>query len=481
MVRKPLLLHLLFLAFCFSVFSQSSGFIQIETNNTLCILSFLETANNARGVSSSFQGFIEQELGNNKNFQDLVKRYSHIKLNGQFTRNEYPEARFNNRDIMDLLWIASSYAKNIDDFSERIIGMLPNHSHQELIDVMKAVEPVYEVLVWEKELDQIRRMETQLVLYVDQIEELFMKVSGFYGTNWSKKIPFKIMLYPIPLAHGNTTAIPKGNALICSFLSRNEQDYEGRLGVIVHEMCHILFDEQPLELQHQIDTWFEESPSEWSKLAYSYLDEGLATAIGNGWAYQQLHGELDTTQWYNNPYIDGFAHALFDPVSQYLSSEKGIDQAFIQKAIAGFEKEFPQAIREVDILMNEIILLANSEDEEGVEFISKEMRRNFNIRSQWFSTPVKAPNSLQLLGKKQVTKFFLVEKDHEATLSLIKSYFPDMKAGLSPSKSFLYSFRDAQTQSAVILLNLGSLDELAKGLQAMKEVQYLNFGKVIKL
>lgn len=478
MIRTITLSLLLSFIFTPAVISQKSDFIQIETNKTLCIFSFLETAKHARGTSSSFRQFIQQELGQNEQFTALVDRYAAIKLNDQFRKEGYPENRHPYRDVKDLLWIASSNSTDISDFSERIVGLLANSSHQELIDIMTDIAPFYEELIWNKEQANIKRIEEQLSPYTSKIEALFLQVSNFYGASWSKKIPFKIMLYPIPLERGNTTAIPKGNALICSFLSRNEKDFEGRLGVIVHEMCHILYDEQPLALQHELEASFMGSTSEWAKLAYSYIDEGLATAIGNGWAYEQIHGELDTMSWYNNPYIDGFAHTLFPLVSSYIDQGKQMDKAFVKAAISSFEKKFPEAIREVDILMNELTLFANSEEEKELDFISDTMRYNFNIRSQWFSTPIADPNSAKHLSKKQTTKFFIIEKDQQASLSYIQSQFPDMERDLDPKNQFLYCFKDTQTKSAVIILNLHSLEGLAEGLLKLREAKFLSLDKV---
>ena len=261
--------------------------------------------------------------------------------------------------------------------------------------------------------------------------------------------------------------------------SKNEHDYEGRLGVIIHEMCHILFDEQRQRLQQDIDKWFTQSESDWSKLAYSYLDEGLATAIGNGWAFQQIHGKIDTTEWYNDKYINGFAKALFADCSAYLEQGKEIDKDFIVKGIAHFEKTFPKAIYELDILMNEITLFANSEKNDDVEYIAYEIRRNFRIRSQWFSTPIANERSLSLLDKQKTTKFFLIEEKHQASIQLIKEQFQDLDQELDPKQNFIYSFKDEKTKSPVILLNLQKLDDLEKGLKTLRADPYLEYGELL--
>ncbi|RYF31747.1 MAG: hypothetical protein EOO38_31440 [Cytophagaceae bacterium] len=116
------------------------------------------------------------------------------------------------------------------------------------------------------------------------------------------------------------------------------------MGVILHEMCHVLYDEQPAEIQHEIQKWFDENPSSFAPAAYTFFDEAMATALGNGYAYKELKGQMDSTEWYNNPYINGFAKALYPVAEQYLNSGKPIDKAFIDAAIAIFEKTFPDSL-----------------------------------------------------------------------------------------------------------------------------------------
>jgi len=149
------------------------------------------------------------------------------------------------------------------------------------------------------------------------------------------------------------------------------------------------------------------------------------------------------------------------------------------KGIAHFEKTFPKAIYELDILMNEITLFANSEKNDDVEYIAYEIRRNFRIRSQWFSTPIANERSLSLLDKQKTTKFFLIEEKHQASIQLIKEQFQDLDKELDPKQNFIYSFKDQKTKSPVILLNLQDLDDLEKALKTLRSDPYLEYGELL--
>ncbi|MEL6988753.1 MAG: hypothetical protein AAGK97_13130 [Bacteroidota bacterium] len=404
-----------------------ADFIQIQTNKALCLFSFLETAKGENSTSSSFKEYIDKHLEGNEKFASIVKEYHGLNLSYSFKKEEFPEGRHSYRNTKDLIWVALSNSKNVEDFSQRIIGYLPHQTHVRLVSLLKETEAIYDELIWKEEQENILRMEKQLSNYKGQIAEAFKKVSQFYGTTWDQSIPFRISLCPIPLEKGSTSAIPKGNVLICNFLSRNENDYKGRLGVIIHEMCHILYDEQPLEMQQNLDDLYAKSNSEYAKLTYTYTDEGLATALGNGWAYEYINGALDETDWYNNKYINGFAKALYPSVKEYIDAGKSMDAAFVNQSIEIFKETFPNAIYETAILMNEIKLFANAEEMPDIEYISSSLRKFMQVRSMWFSTPIKAEQSIQTFHDPQVTKCFVIEKENAESIALLNQQFPGLQ------------------------------------------------------
>ena len=472
---KKILLLSLFVLSTFSSHAKKSPFIQIESNKVLSLFNFLETATGAHATSTSFKKYIDDNLKNSIEFRQILKDYSHIKFNYQYRIEEIPFSRHSYREIKDLLWIASVNSKNIDDFSNRIIGYLPHKSHVKLIQLFNQTLPIYEKLVWKKQKKSIKRIKKQINRYTPHIKQLFTQISQFYGTSWDKSIPFKIALYPIPLQRGNTTAIPEGNTLIAGFLTKREDDYKARIGVIIHEMCHILFSEQPISLQNKIDTWFNESPSDYSKLAYSYINEGLATALGNGWAYKQINGEEDKSEWYNNKYINGFAHKLYPLVISYIKENKSIDKAFITNSIILFAQAFPDAINETAVLMNEIQLYANSTNEKDINFISSTLRKHFQIRSQWFSTPILSKESMKSFNKQKTSKVFIIEMNNQESLDALADKF-HTQLDFDTNKNFIYVFKDENTKSMLVIINIHSLAKLDETLKKLSSRDLLTHG-----
>lgn len=461
--------------FCISLFFfltlghgySQEEFIRIESGKPFALISFLETATNNSVGSKAYRNFIHENLGANKEFNKLMSTYTKLDIDYFAEREGYPHMRYSLLSVRDLIWIASSNAKDIPDFSERIIGYFPHDTHNALIRVLKEVEPYFDKLVWSKESKNIQKIQQQLLPYKPKISELYLKIGAFYGTNWNKEIPFKVALYPIPVGRSSKATV-KANVLICGFLSNNFNGTVGRVGVITHEMCHALYNEQPLQLQQQIDKWFASSKSPYAKVAYSFIDEGLATALGNGWAYEQINGELDKNAWYNNPYIDGFAHALYPLVTEYLSAGKNMDQEFVERAIQLFGKTFQDADKDTNMLMSEIVLFSNR-GENDQKNLKNTLREHFNIHSMWYYKDIL--KSVKYFDRKETTKVFVIERNHKKTLELLNSHFPKLKIN-TPDNS-MDIFRDEISKSYLIILNISDASKLKEGLNTLAGLKHL--------
>jgi len=449
-------------------------FIQIEFNKTLGVFNFLETSSRQLGTSSSYRTHILETYKQDETFDRLIDTYTNLNLSYSFKRQDFPEKRASYTTTKDLLWIAASNAEDIDDFSQRIIGVLPHQTHTQFIELLQKASPYYEELVWNNEQENIHEIHEQLANYKDQISDLYLQISRFYNTSWDTSIPFKVVLYPIPLKNGSTTAIPKGNVLICSFLSNRENDYKARLGIIIHEMCHILYRAQSADFQHQLDQWFTHSTSPYAPLAYSYINEGLATALGNGWAYKQIHSNLEQGEWYNDKRIDGFAHALFPLVERYLQEGKSIDQDFVDESILLFEQTFPRATQEADILMNSVQLFANTENEDEINEIVNTIHNYFNIRSMSLSTPILAVESQERFAKKQVTKLFIIDSENSNTLMGLEEAFPNLS--IQTPLNTIDILKDEATESTLIIMNLDDLEKLEDAYNVLSRIPYLEHG-----
>lgn len=457
-----------------SSLAQSQDIVMFRISKVHCLLNFLETMNNGQGTSPTLRNYFNEQLEKDDTaFANIVDLYKSIDLDYTFLREEYPEHRHRHRSIQRIIFSAAIKSENLSDFNERTIGILPNSDQQKLLAAMRLAMPYYDRVIWKPHYEDLEKQMNRLQAYKSQTNEIFVQLRNFYQSEWSEEFSFIVALYPIPGKSGNSTATPYGNALQVGVLTQ-ETSAPQRMAVVIHEMAHVLYDEQSKEFQHRIENLYLNHPSLYGKLTYTYMDEALATACGNGWAYEQLAGEADTGSWYNNEHIDGAAHAIYPLVESYIENGKSIDSIFIDKSITAFAEAFPKAIHEYSILMTELYLYADADSREEREVIHSALRKHFKAYSISTSTPINDKNSLHSMKHANATQLIILHDQPEANLEKIREIFPESRRWLSEKKDkqFILSFIDANKR-AVIILKVDQLTELPTLFDRMEKEQYI--------
>ncbi len=475
-MKKLLVLAGLFLVIQ-TAFSQTAIGFQFKISKPYCVFNFLQAAVNNTRTSQTLQQFIVDKTSGDKEFVKLKNDFLQIRLDYQFKRDQIPENRRHTRTTHDLFEIALVQSNSINEFRDKVIGILPNSDLQELIRLMYAAEVYYDRLIWNDYELKLDKQRIALEKYTAQCSGLFTKINRFYNSCWLNEMPFTVAIYPIPGATGSSTATPHANSLCIGVLT-DETDHVGRIGVVLHEMCHVLYDEQPAGVEHQIDQWFAENQSLYKSFAYNFFDEGLATALGNGWAYKSLSGELDPNPWYDNEYINGFGKALYPIVEEYIAANKQIDKAFVDKAIDLFASTFPNSVTDYGILMNRVAIYNDAEGGIEIDGIMNTVGTYFQMTSSWFSSPILDPIALERIKTSDQTQLIINDRNNETNFKELKKIFPELsKVKLAPNT--VYAFFDKKKRP-IILLNVSDqlqLDLLLKKMQAKK---YFDQTKIIQ-
>ncbi len=452
------------------------------TNETLGLLHFVHTAAGGEHASQTYRAFIAEATSNDAGFAESIANFKSIDLSMNYRRPDLPRRRYRSRSVMDLLWMQSVESSSLADFSVRSVGLLQTADHGLLFEVLAKAAPYYRRLVWDPQRANAERTERFLDAYSERVAGLFAQVSSFYGTPWPENLPFVAGLCPMPFASGVSIAVPKGNTLVVGYLAENPDEYRATLGVSVHEMCHSIYDEQPTTLQQQIDDWFTMSNSTYATHAYSFFNEGLATAIGNGWAYQQLNGRIDSAAWYADEFIDGYAHALYPIVVDYLKSRKTIDRAFVDAAISAFAKTFPDADRDFAVLVSSVGIYADTEDDALLTTYSSALLSRFRVSSSYLRAPLRNTSTQQTLSYPQLTKVIIIDRDREARWRDLGNRFTDVAAlDLPRDRNFHYSFFDEPSRSSVIVFVIEDAAGLTTLIEAIKADRVLQFGQMVSL
>lgn len=445
--------------------------IHFKISRPLSILAFLKTASGSGDMSRTLATYIgDNTAGEDKvKFSKIIDNYRSLGLDYSYTIPGYPESRPRPRTTMDLLIIAAVQARDEADFMQRIIGLLPNETWLQLGAVMKDASPFYDRMLGRPYAAAMNAQLGQLQKYNTRLDGIFSKLSHFYGSTWSKDIPFTVAIYPVPGKRGNTTATPHSNSLVLAVLTE-EKNYDIRVSVAVHEICHVLYGEQPMDLQLAMDKWFAANKNPNAVYAGNYIDEALATACGNGWAYKELSGKEDTTPWYDNEYINAFAHAIYPMVKEYISANRQLGSAFVQRAITLFSNRFPAAYKNYQNLMNKVNIYTDAETQQDFGNINGVIRKYYRVTSSYGSYPI--AESMQQLEQATGTQFFLVYKDHTANYKLLYDKFPELKK-YTPQQEGVISFFD-KDKRAVIIVNVKNKSRIDAGMMRMAKAKEMN-------
>lgn len=468
------------ITFCFLISVQltfGQDFITFKISKPYCIFNFLETATNQQGTSSTLNDYIALNTKNDTVFKRLCLDFKTIQTDYNYKREEFPENRRQNRSTKDLIDIALVNSNTLDEFKNKTIGILPNSEQQKLVNVLKQTEKYYDNLLWNNNEQKLNNQKKELELYATKSSEIFNKFQHFYNSSWTTDIPFIVTLYPIPGKRGNSTATPHANSLCVGVLTDETRHIE-RIGVVLHEMCHVLYDEQTKEFQHEIEKWFDNNKSPYKQYAYNFFDEGLATALGNGWAYKNLSGSIDTSEWYNNEYINGFAKELYPLVEAYINNHQQIDKQFIDKSIELFARKFPNSVSDYGILLNRVSIYSDAETDLERADLMNTIGEKFQLSNVNSSSPILDKTSLELLIISTQTQLVIISKNHKDNFNALRKIFPILSK-INPTTNSIFSFYDKNNRPIIILFATENkyINDLVKRMETLK---YFDTKKIIQ-
>lgn len=459
------------LAFVFCLPGTSQQIIQTKFSKPFAIIKFLETSKGGHGTSMTFKHQIDTSfLGKDVGFQNLVKEYQSINLDYNYVKEQYPSNRKHTTSTWDLLCVAAISSNTNEEFLNRIIGIYPNVDYLKLKQVFVAVEPFYDRFIYNKYKPAVDDKVRELHGLSPKLNDLFEKFKTFYGSSWDKAMPFNLTIYPIIGRSGQTTATPHANCLEMGILTQ-EEDVFDLLSIGMHEMCHVLYEEQPLLLQQQLDSIFTDTITPYTKFAYHYIDEALATALGNGYAYKELAGEIDSAEWYSDAYINGYAKAIFPLVEDYVNSKKQMDRLFILKAIDLFKQTFPNALYDFDALLMTTDVYFEDDETKEIDEIQSTLHHEFRIYSSNTSIPMNDKISLDNIKHSKQTQVIIIHKNQLQNIAKLKLIFNNL-VNLPSNKNMLVSFLDKNNRAVIIVLaeNKTKAIEGIKLLKTQKEI-----------
>lgn len=373
--------------------------LEYRTSKILGLYDFMRAVSGGRRGSEILLEAFRNSRFDTPEKRKLIEEFRLIRerhFDHDFQFHGYPAHRGEmSWDVDQFFDLQSAKSADIDDFAGRTAQVLPASEHRRMFSILRAFLPAYEELVWNPNQEKLGLYLTKLKSVGERadVQGLFEKAVRFYGGTWPDDVPLVIYLGPIPSDRGHTTAtMIADSALVEALLG--EKDFPGRFGVVFHEICHGVFESQPLDLQREMDSWFKSADSsKYGDYAYKLINEALATALGNGLAFRAITGAEDRAPWYDNPEIDEFARSIYPRVAEYFDAGKTMDRDFVLHAVEQYKKRFPEAPFSYDKFMEEVVLITD-----GVVMKSGPARailkKFFRVRSLASMSPLAKPETI---------------------------------------------------------------------------------------
>ncbi|PQJ11869.1 hypothetical protein CJD36_008730 [Flavipsychrobacter stenotrophus] len=193
---KERLFTLLLLIATYTLHAQS--LISFKESKQLSILAFLKTASGSGDMSRTLAEYIAKNVPaeDKVKFAAVIEDYRNLGLDYSYTIPGYPDSRPRPRTTMDLINIAAVQAKDEREFMQRIVGLLPNETWLQLRKVMNDVAPYYDKILGKPYTKAMSGQLAALQQYNTRLDNIFNKLSHFYGSTWSKDVPFTVAYTP---------------------------------------------------------------------------------------------------------------------------------------------------------------------------------------------------------------------------------------------------------------------------------------------
>lgn len=428
-----------------SLFGQTHPDINIKFSKLYATYDFVQKLSDYYPDNEYKKSFKSSKY-NTENYSKLITQIDTLDIHESYSFKKFPATQ--KRSVMTISMLQKNLinSASLEEFKSKTFGIIPSSELVKFSNILSAFQPIYDSLIY---LPNKKAFENKLKTLSDYVQKsnlslLFKSGLNFYGSEWDNSIPLDIAIVPSK-GMGFTATVFFNQAV--SEVPLDFQQNDVLFSVLMHEVYHIQYDEQPLKVKQNLQLWFKENASTNSTYAYLLLNEVLATALGNGYVFEQLNGKPDAGEWYNNSYVNLMAKEIYPTVKEYLSKGKTIDKDFVNKYISIYDSKFSDWNNELDNLMTYRYVV--TDDKKDVSYFSKNYR-NASIR--YTEVPVKDAD-LSKIKETPITKVFIISSNNKDELNRIKDTFPELENwNYNTKNEFVYttSLRD---KTKLIVIN----------------------------
>jgi len=244
---KQLLLTLLCANFALTTFAQQPKF-EVKFSEPLAVYIFVQNLSE-NYPDNPFKTVFIKSTFYQKKYKDLITQLDSVNLSYTYQFEDFPFFSKMPGRVDRLIKKNLVECTSIDDFKQRSTGLIPNSDLLKLTSILSVFSPIYEQLIYDPNKD---KFESQLRSFSDYIKlkdipGYFKMGLTFYNAAWDNSIPFKIAFYPLPNSKGFTAEAFDNYAV--SAIQTDLKNYDVLLSVMLHEVFHIIYDEQSLTVK----------------------------------------------------------------------------------------------------------------------------------------------------------------------------------------------------------------------------------------
>ncbi len=268
-------------------------------------------------------------------------------------------------------------SKDARDAAERTRPWIGPHHSQALEQVLDTVGPTFKSYWWSPAQEQLHQKVESLKkqLQAGGFKKGMEAASRFYNAQLPPGEKPTLVLVPRLLQPGQEKVATRGHnsgtvQVMEVLVERPDKD---RAGVVFHEFMHALWKNQNPEETRRWKERFADHGG-WGRAAYVQLNEGLATALGNGWFSGRVNGELDSGSWYNDPVIDAYGHALLPVIEPALAEGRPPTDAELDRMVEVFQEALPEALSDFNVVAAEFMTISSHQEIQSGRFQNEVMR-----------------------------------------------------------------------------------------------------------
>ncbi|MCB0393425.1 MAG: hypothetical protein KDD25_02630 [Bdellovibrionales bacterium] len=411
----------------FLLFSSFSWGLEIDLRHSEAVsyLHFLDTGFGEPFTSGSVREIIEKSKSRVFQEKSTINSFNNFKSyvqEGYNFRDESPN-RSEGFYAEDALKSIAVNSKSLVDFESHLSIFLPYRGIESYFELKRKAYPLFSKLIWNPSLpsQEGALKKAKETIKKTEFVHWLEKAKRFYRSEYPEGLPFKVGLIPIPdinLKSKHTSGLNLRDIQVVPYFT--EIGIKDDLGVVFHEFCHALYEGQPSSLKIDIDNFYLKHSDPHALFAYRYLNESLATALGNGLYDKVLNGSLNEKSWYNVNYVDQLARAYLPLIERYLKMGKGLDKKFMESTIQFAKEKFPNGPFEIDSNFIAARILIDHESI-GSRVFKKALKQSFRIQSINATSPIEKGDLDELKGVQYKTGIVITSnaKKVEAQLSKV--------------------------------------------------------------